>query len=648
MRQAVEAAQWAEAASLSLVGVLTIIDWLRYRSRPQAYFAWAIGLLAVVTLAGRVQADLGAQNNRVLIDIVVPLFLGSGYALVLFRHSLIPVRRGTRHAVLGIVVATSVALDVVPLSNDPTRTTPVEWAAILAFFAVWCGCVMEPVVRFWIASRGRPIVQRARLRALSLGYGGIVLVLLVALGVGIGAGPSSAQNQLYQLVVELVVLGIVPFLYVSFAPPRWVRRFWRDREEMEYRRATSDLLVEEDPALLAEAALSWALRLTGADAGLIAAPGRDLLASINLEEASQRRLLNLQPGSAARIVATSENGHADQITIIAPLQSRTLSGMLAVTAGPFTPVFGTGELSRLDEYVVSVGAAIERVQLVKALSYEIRERQRIQEELASRAVELERSNSSLQEFAYIASHDLQEPLRMVTSYLQLLKKRYQASLDETADEFINFSVDGARRMQALITDLLAYSRAGAPTAPLGLEDLNDVMRTVTTNLGQAIDESGARIRVEGSLPHVVGDATQLVQLLQNLVSNAIKFHGDRTPEVTVSGEHSGQFCTITVRDNGIGIEPRHSERIFMVFKRLHPMDEFPGTGIGLSVCRKIVERHGGHIWVDSQPGRGSAFRFTLPDREAPPRIPETDRTMAELTAASQEPSQRPEPVRGAA
>ena len=205
---------------------------------------------------------------------------------------------------------------------------------------------------------------------------------------------------------------------------------------------------------------------------------------------------------------------------------------------------------------------------------------------------------------------------MVASYLQLLKARYQPQLDSTAEEFIFFAVDGARRMQALIADMLEYSRAGTRSSPMRSEDLNHVMRTVLTNLHAAIAETGAKVVVEGTLPTVVGDPTGLVQVLQNLVANAIKFHGQRTPEVTVNAERIADAWQITVRDNGIGIEPRHSERIFIAFKRLHAIEEYPGTGIGLSVCRKIVERHGGRIWVDSMPGEGSAFHFTLPDRKA--------------------------------
>jgi light-regulated signal transduction histidine kinase (bacteriophytochrome) len=169
-------------------------------------------------------------------------------------------------------------------------------------------------------------------------------------------------------------------------------------------------------------------------------------------------------------------------------------------------------------------------------------------------------------------------------------------------------------MQALINDLLDYSRVGTHASSMQSADLNEIMGAVTVNLSATIDEARARVVIDERLPVVVGDVAQLTRLLQNLVSNAIKFHGDRVPEVVVGATRDQAAWTITVSDNGIGIEPRHAERIFMVFKRLHPSDEFPGTGIGLSVCRKIVERYGGRIWVESTPGLGSAFHFTLPDR----------------------------------
>jgi PAS domain S-box-containing protein len=243
--------------------------------------------------------------------------------------------------------------------------------------------------------------------------------------------------------------------------------------------------------------------------------------------------------------------------------------------------------------------------------FDVTERKHAEEELRRRAEELARSNAELERFAYVASHDLQEPLRMVSSYTQLLARRYEGRLDEDADEFIRYAVDGATRMQALINDLLAYSRVGTRAPEPSPTDLGAAFEAVRNNLRVAIEESGASVVAEG-LPVVRGDETQLVQLLQNLIGNSIKFRGGRPPEVRVAAERHGPEWVVSVRDNGVGFEEEYADRIFVVFQRLHAGGGYAGTGIGLAICKKIVERHGGRIWAESEPGKGSTFYFTLP------------------------------------
>lgn len=231
--------------------------------------------------------------------------------------------------------------------------------------------------------------------------------------------------------------------------------------------------------------------------------------------------------------------------------------------------------------------------------------------LQAKTEELSRSNAELERFAYVASHDLQEPLRMVGSYVQLLARRYQGKLDADADDFIHYAVDGATRMQQLINDLLAYSRVGTRGGEILPTDSNRVLDSALFNLGHAIEASGARIEREG-LPTLPADASQLTQVLQNLIGNALKFKGEAAPEIHISARDEGEFWRFSVRDNGIGIDPAQSERVFQIFQRLHTREEYPGTGIGLSICKRIVERHGGQIGVLSAPGAGAEFWFTLP------------------------------------
>jgi PAS domain S-box-containing protein len=244
---------------------------------------------------------------------------------------------------------------------------------------------------------------------------------------------------------------------------------------------------------------------------------------------------------------------------------------------------------------------------------DVTELKRAEEELARNAKELARSNTELEQFAYVASHDLQEPLRMVSSYTQLLARRYKGKLDADADEFIAFAVDGATRMQHLINDLLAYSRVTMKGREFKPVEAQAALGQVLANLTPAIEESQARVTY-GPLPTIMADATQMQQLFQNLISNAIKFRREEPLCVHVSAEQGAGEWLFSVRDNGIGIETRYLERIFVIFQRLHSASDIPGTGIGLAICRRIVERHGGRLWVTSEPGKGSDFHFTIPAR----------------------------------
>jgi signal transduction histidine kinase len=225
--------------------------------------------------------------------------------------------------------------------------------------------------------------------------------------------------------------------------------------------------------------------------------------------------------------------------------------------------------------------------------------------------ELARSNRDLEQFAYVASHDLQEPLRMVATYTQLLAERYQGKIDQNADKYIHYAVDGALRMQTLVKDLLAYSRVGREASERQQTDCNLVLQSVIANLHPLIQESGARV-IYANLPTLMANRSELLQLFQNLIGNAIKFRSSAPPEIRISAEDKTGEWIMSVADNGIGIAPEHAETVFVIFRRLHTHEEYPGSGIGLAICKRIVEEQGGHIWVESQPGKGAKFNFILP------------------------------------
>ena len=319
------------------------------------------------------------------------------------------------------------------------------------------------------------------------------------------------------------------------------------------------------------------------------------------------------------ILAISLSGVFIKTTVVQPI-TNLRQGALRIGQGDW-------------DYRIDLTQEDEMGQLARtfnAMAGELHESyQGLEQRVAVRTQDLARSNAELEQFASVASHDLQEPLRMVTTYLELLRLRYGDRLDGEAIEFVDFAVDGANRMSRLIKDLLQYSRVGTRGQPFAPVDWEVVSSWTLSNLSVAIDESGA-IVTHDPLPTVMADETQMLQLLQNLIGNAIKFRGEMPPEIHVGAERragSSQGAADTwlfsVRDNGIGIEPQYSERIFQIFQRLHSRHEYPGTGVGLAVCRRIVERHGGRIWVESTPGQGSTFYFTLPDRGA---VTEPDET----------------------
>ena len=316
------------------------------------------------------------------------------------------------------------------------------------------------------------------------------------------------------------------------------------------------------------------------------------------------------------IVAIVLTGLVFGPAVVLLLKNGVLSRMVGLRAG-FGGIGTSGNLSAplQDSGTAELATlAVDINQMLHALERIEAERDRVQEAWAAQAEELARSNAELEQFAYVGSHDLQEPLRMVSGFLQLLERRYKGKLDSAADEYIAYAVDGANRMQALIDDLLAYSRVGSQGNVFEPTDCSLVLDQALFNLWRAIKDSEAVV-THDKLPTVRADGTQLLRVFQNLMDNAIRFRSDQPPVVHVGAQEQAGHWLFSVRDNGIGIDPQHSERVFRIFEHLHGKGKYPGTGIGLAICKKIVERHGGRIWMDSTSGQGSTFLFTIPRHE---------------------------------
>ncbi len=351
---------------------------------------------------------------------------------------------------------------------------------------------------------------------------------------------------------------------------------------------------------VADLTYTWEYWITPDERFLYMSPACERISGYRREE------FIAEPGLSARIVHPEDrqlysehvrDGHGESTPDVAEARFRIVrrDGQVRWIAHLCRPVYGED------------GTFLGR----RASNRDVSDQLRAEEALKSEKEELARSNAELEQFAYVASHDLQEPLRMVASYTQLLARRYEGQLDDDADEFIGYAVDGATRMQQLISDLLAFSRVGTRGKPPVVMESQAAYDDAVTNLALAIEESGAEVSAD-SLPAITGDHIQIVQLLQNLIGNGVKFHGQRTPKVHVAAEPRDGEWLFSVADNGIGIDAQYYERIFVIFQRLQGRQEFPGTGIGLALCKKIVARHHGRIWVESEPGHGTTFYFTIP------------------------------------
>lgn len=608
LADAYHVAQWVAAVAFGLVGLAAVVDWARYRGRGRAALAVALGSLGAVSLLGQVTAHVGALQV-VVTFITIPLFLASGYGLLLFRHELIPYRRVVFRTATVLVILTAlvfIALLAVAQPLKPNEVSPGLLAAVLLFLVVWGACVGQPAVSLAIASRGRPAVQRARIRSLSAAYGAIILVLIVDIVVGSFSGFKANANLGFQFATELVVLATAPLMYFSFSPPALLRQVWRAREEEPLRRSLEDLLLSTtDRSELARKSLEWAIRLVGAEGGLIADSG-SLLATngVEAERAQNLRRAALQLSEGGTL-APQGSGAAYAV----PLSLADGRGALVLVSGPFTPLFGADEYGRMEAYAVSLAAAMDRA----ALFGELRRNQAtLEQRVAQRTAELEAANEELEAFSYTVSHDLRQPLRALDGFSRALNDTLDpAQLGEQGRHYLDAISRNAQQMGRLIDALLGFSRLSRQPVQRTLISPTPIAHRVADSLREQANGQAPTISI-ADLPPCQADPTLLEEVFGNLIGNAVKF-SSRRPDaaVEVGWRQEGGEVVYYVRDNGAGFDMKYADKLFGVFQRLHSQRDFEGTGAGLAIVQRIVHRHGGRIWAEGAVGEGATFYFTL-------------------------------------
>src|SRR2546421_1198075 len=581
----------ASTLGFTAIAALTIRDWFATKGSSRMYLALAIGCLAAVSILGQAAKLIGSWFVGVNSLITIVIFLGSGLALMLFRDSVIPLAPRTRKLVIGAVAATAVLVIAIQLAAGKAAPRPLQLLSLAAFVLVWSGCVGEPCVRLWVAAGKRIAVQRARMRALSLGYIGIIAILFAAVFSSFfGSSPAV------RIGFALSGLAIMPFLYAGFVPPTWLRRAWRQGEESKFREATHDILLfASDQATLARRTLDWAVRLSGADSGyfrstgaIIATQGMTAVAATALEA-------SITGVAGRRIVALG--GKPPKSAIIAPLAGARRGHGPGGRALP--PLLGTGCDAWVQHYAALVSTGLDRVRLVEALTEKTRQ--------------LEAANDELSAFSYSVSHDLRAPLRAISGYTSILLEEFGSAFNEEGLGYMKRVKDNGDHMGHLIDDLLAFSRLGRQALRVQRVHTRGVVDRAIAQLGEAIDGRQVELVVD-DLPDCDSDPVLLEQVFVNLIGNAFKYSRKREGarvEIGARKDAAGTGTVFFVKDNGAGFDMQYANKLFGVFQRLHRSQDYEGTGVGLAIVQRIVARHGGRVWAEGKVDQGATFYFTL-------------------------------------
>ena len=585
-------AQDLTALGFILLGAATVWEWYRYRGKAQAMLAISLVSLAVVAALGPIQTLIGPSTFLGVLTVVA--FEVSGYFVLRFRDAFLPLSKRALQAATALLIVSCLvgAASVTVLANADRAVVTAVGLEIIVAWSIFTG---EPIVRFWLASRRMPSVQKARMRALSFGFAVLIAILVVDV-----LGGSALQSPLAIIITQLIALAIVPVIYVSFAPPGLLRRIWRMGEESELRSAIQDLLIFSPTRQeLAEKAAGWARRLLGAEGAFIVDSQGALMANVGVNRGEVDEIMSVRKAVPDGGLERAVPGRG--AAIVVPLRLTEGTGHLGVTAGTFTPLFGSDEVNQLQGYASAVTAGLERAKVTERLAA------------------IERNKT---QFLNLASHELRGPMTVVRGYVSMLEGGLLGDLNERGRKAVPVISAKVMEMNALIEQMIEAARLedGALMLRPAEIDLRDVVNEAVEAARPLVDERHEiSLRTPGRPVPVRVDHERVKTIVSNLVSNAIKYSpqgGVIECELTARGG----IARVAVKDSGLGIAPGDLPILFTRFGRISTphTDHLPGTGLGLYLGRQLARLHGGEITVESASGKGSTFTLHLPLRAQAP------------------------------
>jgi len=578
--------QLAIELAFAALAIRTIVSWIRQPDRRHGNLAIGFSSLAALILLAPTLGGSG-RSAQLLTDLVVVLFLVSSYGLLTFRDSFVPFRPMTTRLITVAIVVVGLADIALQLPASPDSPhTPLQTLGLVATIGIWAFCVLEPIVTFWIAARGRPAVEHARLRALSAGYGGLLLVVVV----GTIAG---SLNTGLSLAVDLLALAIVPVLYVAFFPPAWLRRIWRQPEEDQFRHALHDLLLHSpDRTTLADRALLWAERLIGGEAAYVVDADGSVLAARGISPADAAAL-------SGRAGLLRPHAHPDGrspwragSTLVIPLDLSQGPGAMVIVSGRLSPMFGDDELSRLRQYATSITAGLDRVTL------------------SSKIAALERAKT---DFLNIASHELRGPMTVIKGYLTMLESGALGDLSLKARSVLPLLISKSDEVNWMVEQMIEGSRLEEGRLALKRHRADIVELTDAAVDGVKMLLVGHEVKLDSPVHSIDADVDpdRFQIVIRNLLSNAAKYSPAGT-QIEVKVDRDGDKALVTVTDQGVGISMEDQKSLFTRFGRIDNNTHVQGTGLGLWLSREIARMHDGDLTVDSKAGAGSSFTFSVP------------------------------------